>query len=120
MKIYFDPAQHEHIDMFGDEGLYGPDDSGNFYYGQVDIGEGPGGLDDIRISDTCGRMVPVSVDGLPSLIRALTFLQGVQNFVISGERAKTAMEFDFSVFSGPNGLDANEFEIDQLLDAYAR
>lgn len=72
MKIYFSQVPHEDIDTFGDEGLLGPNEAGDFFYNQVEFGTNPGGIEEVAISDGCDRYIPISVDTIPELIEALT------------------------------------------------
>lgn len=74
MKIYFSQVPHEDIDTFGDEGLLGPSKDGDFFYNQVEFGTNPGGIDEVAISDGCGRYIPICIDTLPELIEVLTVL----------------------------------------------
>lgn len=71
MKINFAQVPAEDVDMFGDESLFGPDSSGNFYYNFVEFGTNPGGTDEIAIEDGCNRYMPIAVEHIPSLIDAL-------------------------------------------------
>ena len=71
MKINFAQVPHTDIDHFGDEGLFGPDESGNFYYNYVEFGSNPGGIDEVAIVDGCARFMPIAVDNIPELLVAL-------------------------------------------------
>lgn len=71
MKINFAQVPAEDVDMFGDEGLFGPDTNGNFYYNYVEYGTNPGGFDEVAINDGCNRFIPISVEHIPDLIAAL-------------------------------------------------
>jgi hypothetical protein len=72
MKINFAQVPANDVDTFGDEGLFGPDVNGNFYYNYLEFGTNPGGVDEVAISDGCGRYMPIAVDNIPDLIAALT------------------------------------------------
>ena len=72
MKINFAQVPASDVDMFGDDNLFGPDASGNFYYNYVEFGTNPGGTDEVAITDGCGRYMPIAVDNIPDLIAALT------------------------------------------------
>jgi hypothetical protein len=71
MKINFAQVPADDVDMFGDDGLFGPDHSGNFYYNFVEFGTNPGGTEEIAVQDGCGRYMPIAVEHIPSLIDAL-------------------------------------------------
>jgi len=71
MKINFAQVPADDVDMFGDEGLFGPDDDGNFYYNYVEYGTNPGGMDEVAITDGCNRYMPISMEHVPCLIDAL-------------------------------------------------
>lgn len=71
MKIYFSQVPHEDVDNFGDEGLFGPNKDGDFFYNQVEFGTNPGGTDEVAISDGCNRFIPITVESIPELITAL-------------------------------------------------
>lgn len=58
MKFYFGQVPESDIENFGSEGLYY--NEGKYYYYQVEFGTNPGGLDDVVLRDTAGRMVPVA------------------------------------------------------------
>jgi hypothetical protein len=72
MKINFAQVPANDVDMFGDDGLFGPDANGNFYYNYLEFGTNPGGVDEVTITDGCGRYMPIAVDNIPDLIAALT------------------------------------------------
>jgi len=72
MKINFAQVPAHDVDTFGDDNLFGPDKSGNFYYNYVEFGTNPGGTDEVAITDGCGRYMPIAVDNIPDLIAALT------------------------------------------------
>lgn len=66
MKFYFGEVPHTDIESFGMDGLF--ENNGNYYYNCVEFGTNPGGRDEISIQDSCGRMVPLAVSHLASLI----------------------------------------------------
>ena len=72
MKINFAQVPAHDVDTFGDDNLFGPDKSGNFYYNYVEFGTNPGGVDEVALTDGCGRYMPIAVDNIPDLIAALT------------------------------------------------
>lgn len=71
MKINFSQVPANDVDVFGENGLFGPDESGNFYYNYIEFGTNPGGTDEVAIVDGCDRFMPISVDSIPDLVTAL-------------------------------------------------
>jgi hypothetical protein len=71
MKINFAQVPAHDVDMFGDDNLFGPDQNGNFYYNYLEFGTNPGGVDEVAITDGCGRYMPIAVNNIPDLIAAL-------------------------------------------------
>lgn len=69
MKIYFGQVSTEDLSEFGTEGLL--ENNGNYYSASVEFGSNPGGLEDVTISDGCGRYIPISVEDLVGLCTAL-------------------------------------------------
>jgi hypothetical protein len=72
MKINFAQVPANDVDTFGDDGLFGPDVNGNFYYNYLEFGTNPGGVEEVAITDGCGRFMPISVNNIPDLIAALS------------------------------------------------
>jgi hypothetical protein len=77
MKIYFNQVADSDVETFGDSGLFGPNDSDNFFYNYVEYGTNPGGLDEVAIYDGCDRMIPLNMDAIPDLITALEKFYGI-------------------------------------------
>lgn len=71
MKINFAQVPATDVDTFGDEGLFGPDFDGNFYYNYLEFGTNPGGTDEVSIVDGCTRYMPIAVEHIPNLVDAL-------------------------------------------------
>ncbi len=69
MIIYFSKADPIDLQMFGSEGTFQAGDA--FYYNGVEFGTNPGGMDEVRIFDSCGRSVPLCVEQIGELIEAL-------------------------------------------------
>lgn len=65
MKFYFGQVPQHDLENFGSEGLFY--NSGNYYYYVAEFGSNPGGSEEITVTDTCGRMLPVAVDHLREL-----------------------------------------------------
>ena len=71
MKINFAQVPAHDVDVFGDDNLFGPDESGNFYYNVLEFGTNAAGTEEVVIHDTCERIMPIAVDSIPELITAL-------------------------------------------------
>lgn len=71
MKINFAQVPATDVDAFGDDELFGPDSGGQFYYNYLEFGTNPGGTDEVAIVDGCDRFMPIAVDNIPELIKAL-------------------------------------------------
>lgn len=82
MKINFAQVPAADVDMFGDDNLFGPDADGNFYYNYVEFGTNPGGVDEVAITDGCGRYMPIAVNNIPDLIAALTEVARLSDEII--------------------------------------
>lgn len=74
MNIYFSEATDDIFD-FGDEGTFYVEDHGTdrYFYNGVEHGTNPGGMDEVRIFDGCGRSIPIAVDNIPELVAALQY-----------------------------------------------
>jgi hypothetical protein len=92
MKINFAQVPHADIDTFGDEGLFGPDVAGNFYYNQLEYGTNPGGTDEVAITDGCERYMPISVNNIPELILALQEALRIANEIKFAKEITTYVE----------------------------
>jgi len=71
MKIYFNQVQDADVKFFGDAGIFGPNDSDNFFYNYIEFGSNAGGLDEVAITDGCDRSIPINMEAIPNLIQAL-------------------------------------------------
>lgn len=69
MRIYFGEASERDVEEFGTDGLL--EDRGQHYAYAVEFGSNPGGIEDVMLRDGCGRQVPVAVDHIPHMIKAL-------------------------------------------------
>ena len=69
MIIYFSKASSGDMDFFGTEGMFRVGDE--YYYNGVEFGTNPGGMEEVRIFDTCNRSIPVSLETIPQLVEAL-------------------------------------------------
>jgi len=73
VRIYFSPANTGDVDQFGDEGLFTVKDGDNlqYFYQAIEFGTNAGGLEEVRIFDTCNRSIPIAVETIPQLVEAL-------------------------------------------------
>ena len=69
MRIYFGEASERDVEDFGTDGLL--EDRGQFYAYMVEIGSNPGGMEDVMLKDGCGRQVPVAIEHIGHLVKAL-------------------------------------------------
>ena len=69
MRIYFGEASERDVEDFGTDGLL--ENRGQFYAHSVEFGSNMGGVEDIMLQDGCGRQVPVAVEHIPALMKAL-------------------------------------------------
>lgn len=98
MKINFAQVSHEDIDMFGEDNLFGPDAAGEFYYNFVEYGTNPGGTDELAIHDGCNRYMPVSMDHVPDLIKALSECYKIYAGLESAQRIQEIVESDTQAY----------------------
>ena len=94
MNINFAQADSADVDNFGDKCLFGPDESGNFYYHTVEFGTNPGGTDEVVIADGCGRSIPVCVEHIPDLVAALLEVQRINVTLTLGKQLTAYVESD--------------------------
>ena len=92
MKINFAQVPHTDIDNFGDENLFGPDESGNFYYNYLEYGTNAGGTDEVAIVDGCDRYMPIAVDNIPELITALAEVLRISHEIKFAKEITTYVE----------------------------
>jgi threonine dehydrogenase-like Zn-dependent dehydrogenase len=86
MKINFAQVPAQDVDTFGDDNLFGPDESGNFYYNYLEFGTNPGGTEEVAIVDGCDRFMPISVDNIPELIAALAEVYKISQSLEAAQR----------------------------------
>jgi hypothetical protein len=98
MKINFAQVPHADVDTFGDTNLFGPDKSGNFYYNYVEFGTNPGGVDEVAITDGCGRYMPIAIENIPELIAALTEVARISDKLILARQLEMYAESDSEAY----------------------
>lgn len=90
MNIYFGRAHEDEFD-FSDLFEVFRDGKVHRYYQAVEFGTNPGGTDEVRIYDTIGRSVPISVDTIPELVEALNHCYNMnQRFIKVKEELEMA------------------------------
>lgn len=78
MNIYFGRAQQDEFD-FSDLFRVKTDGGTEYFYQAVEFGTNPGGLDEVRIYDTCNRSIPICVESIPELVEALNHCYNMHN-----------------------------------------
>lgn len=104
MKINFAQVPHDDVDTFGDEGLFGPDHEGNFYYNYVEFGTNPGGTDEVAIVDGCGRFMPIAVENIPELIRVLREINSLSFQIRSTQEVTDYVTSDAEGYTNDNRI----------------
>lgn len=105
MKINFAQVPANDVDVFGDESLFGPDSNGNFYYNYVEYGTNPGGTDEVAIVDGCDRFMPIAVDNIPDLIRALQEIHNISQALKATERIAEYVNSNAEGYTDDTGID---------------
>lgn len=105
MKINFAQVPHADIDTFGDDNLFGPDESGNFYYNYVEFGTNAGGTEEIVIVDGCDRIMPIAVDNIPELIAALSECYKIAQAIKNAEFITDYVNSDAQAHVTPTHID---------------
>jgi hypothetical protein len=98
MKINFAQVPANDVDTFGDEGLFGPDESGDFYYNYVEYGTNPGGTDEVAIHDGCNRFMPIAVENIPDLIAALDECYKISQSLRMAEKTEAYVTSDTQAY----------------------
>lgn len=70
MQIYFGAVPQDQV--FDADAMFVSerDDDNYFYYG-IEYGSNPGGTDEVLVYDGLDRMVPVDIESVPAMIKAL-------------------------------------------------
>lgn len=100
MKIYFSEATAD-IEMFGTDGTFEVQDGfGNerYFYNGVEHGTNPGGMDEVRIFDGCGRSIPVAVENIPELVEALNYCFNNIKLLEQAQKLEQALQSDAERF----------------------
>ena len=105
MKINFSQVPAADVDVFGEDGLFGPDAEGNYYYNYVEYGTNPGGTDEAAIVDGCKRFMPIMVDNIPDLIRALQEIYNISQALKSAERITDYVTSNAEGYTDETGIE---------------
>lgn len=105
MKINFAQVPAYDVDAFGDDNLFGPDYSGDFYYNYVEFGTNAGGTDEVCIVDGCDRTMPIAVDNIPDLIAALSECYKIAQGLKSAERIQDYINADTQAYITEDSID---------------
>lgn len=98
MKINFAQVTPADVDTFGEQGLFGPDTSGNYYYNYVEFGTNPGGTEEVAIGDGCDRSIPLTIDSIPELIVALGECYKIAKVLESSQRIQDYVSTDTQAY----------------------
>ena len=111
MKINFALVPDENLAFDGTEDLFGPDDYDNYFYNSVEFGTNPGGLDEVTIHDTCGRLMPISVDSIPDLVTALQECYRIAQHLKTAQEIEEAVLADTPAVVTEDGVEYKDFSI---------
>ncbi len=117
MKIYFSKVPHSDIDNFGDDSLLGPNKEGEYFYNQVEFGTNPGGVDEVAISDSCNRYIPISVETIPELISALVQCYNMKNMINLGNNVTAVAESSVEAYVYDDKTHFDRESIQEVIDS---
>jgi len=92
MKIYFS----EVLDLSDTDETFEYNDS--YFYNYVEFGTNAGGMDEVAIVDTCNRYMPISIEQVPGLIKALQSCYNLHMKVLKAEELKILAESDEAAY----------------------
>lgn len=116
MKIYFNQVPDSDVQFFGDSGLFGPNDSDNFFYNYVEYGSNPGGLEEVMIVDGCDREIPINMEAVPDLIRALEKAYGMWMHIKTREYfAKIAQNSEVELYVEDSRIAVNSESVQNAI-----
>lgn len=105
MKINFAQVTPADVDMFGEEGLFGPDESGNYYYNYVEFGTNAGGTEEVLIGDGCNRTMPLTIDSIPDLISALDECYKIAKALEASQRIQDYVSTDTQAYVSDDSIE---------------
>ena len=86
MQIYFGAVPQTQV-FDADAMFVSEKDDDNYFYSGIDYGSNPGGKDEVLVYDGLDRMVPVDIESVPAMIKAL------ETAYMLHSSAKSAQEF---------------------------
>lgn len=90
MRIFIGEASAQDMEVFGTDGLI--ENQGSFYSLEVEYGSNPGGTEDVVIRDGCGRSIPVSVQDVFALCKALSECSNINHELVEAARLQDFVE----------------------------
>jgi hypothetical protein len=117
MKIYFSQVPADDVDNFGDEGLFGPNQNGDYFYNQVEFGTNPGGTDEVAISDCCDRYMPISIDSIPDLIVALETCYNTKTQMDNHAKVIAVVESDTEAYVHDDHIHYDRESVQEAIDS---
>jgi hypothetical protein len=117
MKIYFSKVPASDVDNFGDEGLFGPNADGDFFYNQVEFGTNPGGTDEVAISDGCNRYIPVSIESIPDLVHALVTCYNTKTQMDTLHKVIAVVESDTEAYVDEDEIHYDRESVQDAIDS---
>lgn len=94
MKIYFGEINEHELEEWGTDGLLQRD--GRYFSGAVEFGSNSGGIDDVVISDGCGRSIPLSVEHLKQIAVAFNECGTIYNEIVDAQRLQEEVQSTFN------------------------
>lgn len=94
MRIYFGEVNERDVEEFGSDGLLG--NRGQFYAYSVEFGSNSGGVEDVMLSDGCDRGLPIAVEHIPQLIKALTECYSISTEIRAADELREFAESNFN------------------------
>lgn len=117
MKIYFSQIPEHDLDNCNSDETLGPNQHGDFFYNQVEYGTNAGGTDEVAISDTCGRYIPICVDSIPDLIHALVKCLNMKSAMEYGDMIKAIAESDVDSHVENNKVEFDRESVQGVVEA---
>jgi len=117
MKIYFSKVPHSDIDTFGDDSLFGPNKDGDYFYNQVEYGTHPGGIEEVAISDSCARYIPICVENIPELIEALTVIYNTKTQLDLRDKVLAIVESDAEGYVHDDHIHFDRESVQEAIDS---
>ena len=90
MRIFIGQASEIDVYNFGTSGLL--ENEGKYYSAVVEFGSNSGGIEDIMISDGCGRSIPISTTHVLQLCTALSECENIHTELTTAEELKEFAE----------------------------